>query len=130
MTKIAKVGSEDPTVNIKPPRVSLVGIEKTGFSCSCFTTEHHFFVQEDKIDNEIYIQVKLNSELPWYHRLGCALKFLFGRGEVGYTEILISPEDRVKLAAILKPKKAIPVASAAGLKKMKKLAETAKTEQK
>ena len=111
------------TVNNRGIETDLVeevgsGFERVVFSCNCWTPEHHFFILQDKHDDELYLEMRLNSDLPWWVRLKNALKYLFNFGTAGYTEICLSKEDRAKLVDVLKVKKMIKLNPA----HMKKLA--------
>lgn len=120
------------TVNIKLPTNKFgetdIGMERTVFSCTCWTPEHHFFVVQDRHDDDLYFQVRLNSDLPWWVRLKLAVKFFLGMGDAGYTEICLSKEDRVKLGEVLKVKRVIKLnptrmKTLAGIKDEKKVSK-------
>lgn len=86
-----------------------LGLEKQTFHCECWTSEHHFHVTYDRVEDEVQVEVMLNHYLPWWKRILEAFKYVFKMGRLGYADVLLKPEDRVKLAEILLRKKEEPM---------------------
>jgi len=90
--------------NIESPKSKLdIGLERIAFFCECWHPDHNFFVLYDRTDDEVTVQVKLNHWLPWYKRVWVALKYILGvtTNSGDYDEVLLSVEDRKKLAGVL-----------------------------
>ena len=71
-------------------------MKRTLYVCRCHSLQHSFVVSAD--DEDCFIEVHL-SPLPFWRRVGNALRYILGRRSMygDFEEILLSPAD----AAIL-----------------------------
>jgi len=106
------------------------GLQKISFSCDCWLPDHHFFVVYDTIDDEVSVEVRLNHYLPWYKRAWVALKYFLGLESPSYDEVLLSKENRKKLAEILLMEKKSQAEANASKKRWQKLAGIKTSEKK
>jgi len=81
-------------------------LKREVFLCECCDPEHQFIVawDTDPMDQDMYLEVRLNTYLPWYKRIYAALGFIFKKGEAGYNTVILNKDDRARLAAVLKEK--------------------------
>ena len=66
------------------------------FVCDCGDVNHQFIITTDENYGEtnVYVEVKLNRNLPWYRRLVKGLKYIFGIGSPSvfgdYDEVILN----------------------------------------
>ncbi len=75
-------------------------MKRTFYTCRCSSLEHIFVVSAD--DEDFFIEVHL-APLPFWHRMGNAIRYLFGkRCKYGdFDVVLLSPPDAVALGDTL-----------------------------
>lgn len=71
-------------------------MKRTLYTCKCFSLQHTFFVCAD--DEDLFIEVHL-SPLPFWKRLGNAIRYVFGRRSPygDFEEIILGPHDALDL---------------------------------
>jgi hypothetical protein len=71
-------------------------MKRTLYTCKCFSLEHTLFVCAD--DEDLFIEVHL-SPLPFWKRLGNAMRYVLGRRSPygDFEEIILGPEDALDL---------------------------------
>jgi hypothetical protein len=71
-------------------------MKRTLYTCKCFSLEHILFVCAD--DEDLFIEVHL-STLPFWKRLGNAMRYVLGRRSPygDFEEIILGPEDALDL---------------------------------
>lgn len=71
-------------------------MKRTLYTCRCFNVEHTFFVCADEED--LFIEVHL-SPLPFWKRLGNAIRYVLGRRSPygDFDEIILGPNDALDL---------------------------------
>ena len=83
--------------------------------CNCHNLEHHLIFHFDPDDNYnefMYVNMNLNHYLPWYKRIGLAIKYIFGyKCQYGhYNEVVLDRKqvehvrDRFNFALSKMPK--------------------------
>jgi len=92
-----------PPTEIKTPLPICVeeSTERILFSCSCWDPGHHLFILEDKGEDDLYLEVRLNKYAPFLVRLWVGFKYIFGLFEPDYDTVILSKENRLKLGKLL-----------------------------
>ncbi len=67
---------------------------KLFMTCDCGTPWHIFCFE--RVDDCLYLQVAINPYLPWYKRIGAAIKYVFNRGHAPWDSVVISDETKLK----------------------------------
>lgn len=64
------------------------------FRCSCQTHDHHFLLSPDHEERIVYLSSHLSPK-PLLHRIGLAIKYIFGfRSRFGdYSEVILEEEQ-------------------------------------
>lgn len=74
------------------------------FHCECFSPEHMLIVStyggEHDTASMFIVQVTADNHLPWYKRIGLAVKYIFGQPSLQWHDILLSPKDVSRLAEL------------------------------
>ena len=66
------------------------------FICDCEDVSHQFIITTDQFYGEtnVYVEVKLNRNLPWYRRIVKGFQYIFGIGKPSifgdYDEIILN----------------------------------------
>jgi hypothetical protein len=66
------------------------------FICDCGDVNHQFVITTDENFGEtnVYVEVKLNRNLPWYRRVVKGLQYIFGIGKPSilgdYDEVILN----------------------------------------
>lgn len=72
--------------------------------CSCSSMEHNVRIILDTDDGSIFVNVNLNSYLPWYTRVWRAINYIFmpRKSKYGhYEEVILKPKDYNKIRNLL-----------------------------
>ena len=69
----------------------------TLFVCNCGTLEHQFVVTKLDGEEEIFIDVRLNTYGNVFQRLFRAIKYVFNVGEAEYVDVMLDNEQQQKL---------------------------------
>lgn len=99
---------QDSGVNMKPEILNVVLVdkvvepEKPGFSCSTQELQKYLFVLENKTNDSLTFETRLNKYVPFIVRLFYGLKYIIGFDEPTYGAILLlSKENRLNLGNYL-----------------------------
>jgi hypothetical protein len=78
-------------------------MERKIFICICHGLEHQLAIRVDEYDGFIYVEPHLTTHRNFFSRLIYGLKYAFGyKSRYGaWDEIIIGPEDQLKLRQIL-----------------------------
>jgi hypothetical protein len=71
------------------------------FLCDCHSAEHMLIVTvHDNGDDtrDFCLQISAQNYLPWYHRMWCAVKYIFGQPSLQWHDVMLSRQDVDKLA--------------------------------
>lgn len=74
---------------------------KENFQCVCHLPEHNFYAEYWDEEQFLYLAVNLNTYDRWYKRLWEAVKYVFKGANCGYAEIILEPENIVRLQNII-----------------------------
>lgn len=71
-------------------------------NCACRCRDHMFVAALDDWEDhdvDLIFMATINHYLPWYRRIGVALRYLFGMDNTftSHADVVCSPEDAVKV---------------------------------
>ena len=71
--------------------------------CKCHSSEHQVIFTWFDDDEEVYMEVLLNTEYKWWKRIWVAIKYIFGyKCKYGmFDEVILNKEDVPKLEKII-----------------------------
>lgn len=72
------------------------------FECECSSFNHTLRIISDKEDGTVWVEVPLNSYLPWWRRIIVAFKYIFliGSSE-GYDSVALEHRDFDRIIGLL-----------------------------
>jgi hypothetical protein len=79
-------------------------LQYTYLPCECASSEHAIVFVLDKENKELWLEIHLNTYLPWWKRVWSAIKYIFGyKSEYGHFDCwMMRPDDANKIIELMK----------------------------
>lgn len=78
-------------------------METEHFDCQCSDFNHTIRFSLDRLDGDVWVDVRLNAYEPWYKRIWLGIKYVFGRPVAygHYDVTMLKEEDYDRLRDLM-----------------------------
>ena len=78
-------------------------VDKKTITCTCYDPRHYVQIVSDREDNEIVLNIGLNTHLSFWNRIVVAFKYIFKRGGNDcYDTIILQEKELNELKDFIK----------------------------